>query len=118
MNDNTNLVKTFLSLSGLTLEDLQRALFELQDACQCEFRELTADELDDEWMSVGARCLKCGQGRGWRCKESPDSVCHYRSRNRCIKLLGGALYALPDDYDDSNESDDWCVFCGLPDERK
>jgi hypothetical protein len=118
MNTNTTRIKSFLDQNGFTVKDLKYAICELQHACRCEFRELTPDELDDRWMSIGAKCLKCDKSSGWRCKESPDGVCHYRSRNGCVDLLGGELYPLPESHDKLGESADWCIFCGLPDERK
>lgn len=67
---------------------------ELQAKCEHEFRPLTEAELADEWMSVSAVCEVCGLDSGWRCKVSPKGVCEY------------------------GDSDDECVHCGHPDERK
>jgi hypothetical protein len=107
-----------LEEAGMTLAEAYKALFELMHHCNCEFEPLTKEELEDEWMSEGARCIKCGQHRGWRCKISPDGVCHYHSKDGCVQLLGGELYKLPDSHDFNGESDDWCVFCVMPKERK
>lgn len=63
-------------------------------------------------------CAICGIGLGWRCENSPDGVCHYHSNNHKVTLVNGNIAILPDDYDDNFESDDWCVFCGEPYERK
>ena len=62
---------------------------------------------------------------------SPDGRCVYRSwagddfgfpgrRVVCLKDKEGNDYyhPLPENHDEYNESDDWCIFCGHPDERK
>jgi len=86
--------------------------------CNHEFRELTPSELKDEWMSVGARCLVCGAHFGWRCKKSPDSVCHYYSSEGKVELIDGTFVNVPEGHEPDNESDDRCIFDGQPDERK
>jgi hypothetical protein len=86
--------------------------------CHHELRELTKEELKDEWMSVGAHCLICGVHWGWRCKKSPDYVCHYDSEEGKIQLIDGTFVKIPKNHDVESENEDWCIFCRLPLERK
>lgn len=90
--------------------------------CKHAFSKLREKDLKDEWMSVSAKCSDCGEYFGWRCKESPDSVCHYYTRDGEVKLINGSidkeLYKTNPDYDPDYESDDICLYCGHPEERK
>ena len=98
--------------------DAQIALSTFNGKCPHEFRELTNKEIKDKWMSEGAQCLICEGGFGWRCKKSPDSVCHYSSQDGKVELLDGTKVDVPEGHDPKYESDDGCIFCGMPDERK
>ena len=62
---------------------------------------------------------------------SPDGICVYDSDSgkgehqgrRTVRLMidgDWVDHLLPEDYTgyDDGESDDWCIFCGHPDERK
>ena len=78
------------------IEDYRKKLNELIQKCPHWFKELTEAELNDKWMSVGATCKMCHKSFGWRCKDSPDSVCHYftttdRDGVRCVELSDGTL---------------------------
>ena len=86
--------------------------------CTHELAELTEAELRDTWMSVGAHCLICGTFWGWRCKSSPDSVCHYSSENGKVRMVDGSLVDVPKGHYPERENDDECIFCGEPEERK
>lgn len=88
------------------------------DVCDHELPELTPKQLKDELMSEEAHCLICGSGFGWRCKESPDGVCHYYSNDGKVKMIDGTLVNVPEGHDATYENDDECIFCGLPEERK
>ena len=55
---------------------------------------------------------------GWECKNSPDGVCHYYSNKGTVHLNNGDAFKLPDDHDKEDESEDCCLFCGQPEERK
>jgi hypothetical protein len=67
-------------------------------------------------------CPTCKKHFGWGCDESPDKVCHYYSReedgNSFVRLIDGRKYQLKATHDPNDESEDWCIFCGHPDERK
>lgn len=57
---------------------------------------------------------------------SPDGICAYFSepaedgRQAVELIIDGqrVLWKLPEDYTGDDESDDWCIFCGEPEERK
>jgi hypothetical protein len=98
----------------------QREYDLVKETCQHELIELTQKELNDEWMSEGADCLVCGEdfSMAWRCKCSPDSVCHYYSKDGKVKMIDGTLVDIPKGHNPEWETDDACIFCGMPEERK
>ena len=118
MSKNAEALKAAILQAKLNLKTASEAFYELRRNCICEFEPLTQEQLDDEWMSENAKCLICGGYHGWRCKESPDGVCHYFSKDGKVQLLGNRECDVPIDHDGSGESDDWCIFCGMPEERK
>lgn len=75
-------------------------------------------------MSEGADCLICHRDYGWRCKNSPDGICHYFTQPNgiSVNLINGNIdnvqFKKSDNYDPEYESYDWCVYCGMPEERK
>lgn len=71
-------------------------------------------------MSEGADCLVCGENfnMGWRCKISPDSICHYYSKDGKVKMIDNTLVDIPEWHDSKHENEDNCIFCGMPEERK
>lgn len=73
----------------------QQELWALEKDCSHEMRPLTKKELADEWMSVSATCLICNEDFGWRCKNSPTSICEY-----------------------DDEGSEYCIHCQQPSERK
>lgn len=66
----------------------------------------------------GAECQYCREDFGWFCEESPDHICHYYSNDRKITLIDGTEVSVPEDHNDKYETDDCCIFCGNPEERK
>jgi hypothetical protein len=81
-----------------------------------EIRKLKS-ECDHPVISNGY-CKGCNKDFGWPCSKSPDKVCHYFSYQGHITLINGKKHQLPSSYDDNHESEDWCIFCGAPEERK
>jgi hypothetical protein len=67
---------------------------------------------------ASAICTVCNRNFGWYCPDSPDHVCHYYSQDGKITLVDGTEIPVPEGHDKIGESDDWCIFCGEPDERK
>ncbi len=55
---------------------------------------------------------------GWDCPESPDGVCHYFSKEGKVKLADGRSVRVPANHDATNESQEWCIYCKEPKERK
>jgi len=88
--------------------------------CKHELRELTPKELKERYMAVGADCLVCGSNFefAWRCKKSPDSVCHYFSNDGKVEMIDGTLVGVPNEHNSENEDTDSCIFCHHPEERK
>ena len=101
----------------------ERELWRLMGKCKHSFKPLTQNQLKDKWMSESAFCDTCGVHFGWRCKKSPDSVCHYHTEGGAVDLIEGTpdffKYRKTGNWtSEDNESDDCCVYCGHPDERK
>lgn len=65
-----------------------------------------------------AECTECSTCIGHYCSGSPDKKCHYYSQNKELTLQDGTKYQLPEDYEDDYETEDCCIFCGEPEERK
>lgn len=89
----------------------------------CKFKPLSEKQKKDEYMSVSAQCTQCKKYYGWRCKSSPDGVCHYYTspRGQEVQLLNGEVDThrfKTRDYDVEYETDDCCLYCGSPEERK
>lgn len=75
-------------------------------------------EGDLDWSDSSAYCLICNRRFGWRCPDSPDTACHYYTEDGKVELIDGTLIDPPADHDVEYETDDDCIFCGAPDERK
>jgi len=69
-------------------------------------------------------CEICGVDFGWHCPVSPDHACHYYSERSVpgmepiVKLNNGGIAYLSSDYEGDWETDDCCIFCHQPNERK
>jgi hypothetical protein len=83
---------------------------------------IVADSPGEE--HTGAHCKICGRHYGWYCYKSKDHLCHYwTDRDRegylYVKLADGDTdYDLPKDYDAALHNQEYCIFCGEPEERK
>jgi hypothetical protein len=119
--------KNQINAYGKTIGHIGAEIRTLESTCQHELRELTDEEIADKEMTVSARCLCCGKEFGWRCKKSPDHVCHYYSvRNltftafgpNVVSLVDGTMIDVPEGHKPENESTNHCIFCGFPEERK
>jgi hypothetical protein len=98
--------------------ELQLPLDALKDTCPHTFKPLTQEQQDDPWMSEGARCTTCDTYFGWRCKVSPDQVCHYHTEDGKVVLINNTKVDPPKDHDPEYETYDNCIFCHHPEERK
>jgi len=74
-----------------------------------------------------AKCKYCEQTFGWYCPKSPDKSCHYPNPHdkdkHHIVLINDSVFALSEKQvreriENEHMRDDWCMFCGEPDERK
>ncbi len=55
---------------------------------------------------------------GHWCPESHDHECHYFTKDGVVKFRDGTIGKMPTDHDVKYETDDECLFCGKPEERK
>lgn len=116
----------FASDLGQAREEIQRAeqyLGALLKKCKHVVRPLTEEMKaairNDATASWDAGCELCEEGFGYYCPESPDSVCHYFTDDGTITLIDGSKVPVPnEDHDPEYETDDSCLFCGDPYERK
>ena len=120
MNEAQAKLKAELLNLNKQIDALQIKVFELEEKCVHCLRPLSEVESADKWMSINACCEVCGKSFGWRCKHSPDGVCHYSCEvfegqiDLLIKLSDKSTIAAPaivGGWDD-------CIYCGMPDERK
>ena len=78
---------------------------------------------DLELVSCGAWCTICGKNFGWYCPDSPDHTCYYdiivKDSVRGIELINGEFHPASEyGLGDEDGGEEWCIFCGHPDERK
>lgn len=111
-------IKKQMDFHRKELQKQVSAINKLRTMCPHTFDPLTKAELDDKWMSVGAWCLGCESDFGWRCKESPDGVCHYDTCDGKVHLINDSICDPPEGHDKRRETLDSCIFCGHPEERK
>jgi hypothetical protein len=64
------------------------------------------------------RCDVCSVPLGWFCPSSPDHCCHYYSVEGKIFLIDGTVVEVHPTHDPKYETEDNCIFCGEPNERK
>jgi hypothetical protein len=62
--------------------------------------------------------LPIGEEFQWDCPLSPDGVCHYYSHDGIVHLNDGTFDQMPRSYDPTYETEDSCIYCGKPLERK
>lgn len=113
--ERKNMFKSLYAEVAILNEEIRKVI----NSCPHTFRELTKKELDDEWMSEIADCTVCRRTFGWRCKVSPDSVCHYFTEDDGkVLLLDGSKVDPVEKIGKEYENYDTCLFCGHPEERK
>ena len=71
------------------------------------------------------QCKDCKKTFDWYCPDSPDNQCHYYTQDtpegKGLLFRDGTIMLtkdFPEDWDPDYETDDCCIFCGQPDERK
>lgn len=62
-------------------------------------------------------CGICNCTFGWRCPNSPDTICHYFTVGGKVELFDQTKVDPPPGHDPSGESEDSCIYCGEPEDR-
>lgn len=111
---------------------VRKAIYELAKLnalikkCHHKIERIKLSALVDIETAI-AMCSFCDKSFGWYCPESPDHTCHYYTvKNRdghFVKLITKELVKPPDSesgtpYNTENKTDDYCIFCGSPEERE
>jgi hypothetical protein len=112
-------------VSNMTPEERKQRLVELSEYVNEYYQILGTcpHQVKRGLDSDSAICEICGRRTGWWCPKSPDNMCYYFSENingiyiHKVRLADGTLVDVPEGHNPDNESDDWCIFCGLPNER-
>lgn len=101
--------------------ELNKLLFPCQHKVQVQKKQI------DDFDYDSPQCEKCKEDLGgWYCPDSPDHLCHYFSqKNRAgedvIYLLDGTevnMKSINPEHQVKFETDDDCVYCHDPRERK
>jgi hypothetical protein len=71
-----------------------------------------------EKLYESAYCECCDRDFGWYCPNSPDKTCHYSTERGKVSLITGDWIDMPVGHDTMYESEDSCIYCGEPSERK
>lgn len=111
MCDSTNSAPTRddIEAARIRRDDAERELSQLLSRC--------AHHVNGDGES--ASCAVCSTSLGWRCPDAPDGVCHYFTESDgAVKLIDGSTVQPPADHDPEFETEDSCIFCGSPEERK
>ncbi len=118
-----NFDRFFKEFDKMTHEERKKKLKELREEVsrlkkECP-HEVAAIKKPNKFGCYGAAiCMGCGEDFGWYCPDSPDHVCHYYSRKGMVDLLDNSQVHVPESHDSKYETDDSCIFCGHPEERK
>lgn len=115
---NLKKLKVQISEAKKVAEKATKKVWRLVKLCPHRLRPLTNSEWGDEWMSKTAVCEICGRHWEWRCKVSPDGVCHYHSHDGMVELIDGSKCKVPKGHINADETDDSCIYCQMPEERK
>ncbi len=83
-------------------------------------------EFDHDGVFSSAICEMCKENFGWYCPKSPDAVCHYGGEvvnDDFLLLIDGRRVQAPKlQFDEIGGEpyweEDWCIYCGAPEERK
>lgn len=114
--------KTELENARLEAKESQKKFQKLLKSCPHDINVPTRFD-----GSQSAYCKICGIDFGWYCPESPDHACHYFSTERegvrGVELIDSTFCTdVPElndpDHDPDYETDDSCLFCYDPEERK
>lgn len=101
-----------------------KAITALRDTISVEAQQALCTHENVIKDSESGKCADCGIDTGWYCPKSPDHTCHYYSEKKpdgyYVRLITGKAHKIVKYSKDKheNEEEDWCIFCGQPDERK
>ncbi len=112
-SDKLQPVKIDESLKFKILEKIKESFSSLYYSAK---KQCNHNIISSEYES--AQCRHCNEDFGWYCEESPDHTCHYYSSNREVELTDGSFMPVPQEHNEKYETDDSCIFCGSPEERK
>lgn len=104
------------------LVEIQRKISEINDNCHHTIIEVGAQP-EYGWHG-DATCEDCDTHFGWWCPVSPDHTCYYHTeeigKERGVTLHNGQnhIFQEYDLADVEYETEDNCLFCHDPDERK
>lgn len=118
--------KADVEMAEAAVADAENYLADLLTKCKHVLPKLSQPMLDllrihdpRSWKWDHATCMICGDGFGYRCPDSPDSVCHYfTDAEGRVELIDGLRIQPPAEHDRKYETTDSCIFCGSPEERK
>jgi len=124
--------KQQLIAASQNIENLEKDYARLRGTCKDHlFIPVMTDELRDglrrhqvwTWSYDSATCEICRRYFGYRCPDSPDSVCHYFTTEIAGKLFvelytGEKIPYLAENHNPTRETEDSCLFCHVPQERK
>ena len=97
--------------------ELRSEAYDLAQACQHKIVVLPTPPPDEHGYGF-AECEGCDCDFGWYCPDSPDHICHYHTDEGKVELIDGTLVDPPPGHDGEDEYNEWCLYCGHPDERK
>lgn len=116
LNSAQELFKEMLAEAKAASEKAYNSYHGLKQSCQ---HAIGASFVKTKYGYEGrASCIICGEYFGHYCPKSSDLHCHYYSVNGYIHLSTGEKIPVAEDHDPRYETDDCCLFCGMPDERK
>ena len=129
LTDEEQQLRRDITQASIDKQTAHRLLMSLKAKCTHVAPNLILNKIFKEYDSQS--CIICGTYMGHGCGKSPDRVCHYYTTEvngqRGVELFEGKFVPLKDilsegetedDYCMENETDDYCLFCGLPEERK
>ncbi len=97
-----------LLTARLRLANARREVVALEGRCPHEIIQ----------KGESAQCDGCDRDFGWFCQQSPDKTCHYfTDEDGVVLLINKQTIAAPEGHDPEFETEDRCIFCGLPQER-
>ncbi len=95
--------------------EFRNAINQIKSRCQ---------HVIDKTKSDGTKCKICEESFGWYCPDSEDHSCHYFTEHDEVKdlfyveMINKSKHYMDKMYSGVDETEDTCLFCGDPEERK